>query len=100
MAAMEFAQPVHQTLRTGSDGRAVPVFAELVSKRASAAGRYFAGNGSTYSVFVDSFRRERGFYGQPLRLYVMPPERSVDIDTEDDLELARFYGQRVPHPGR
>jgi CMP-N-acetylneuraminic acid synthetase len=94
MAATEFAQPVHQALRSAADGRAVPVFAEDVGKRASAADRYFAGNGSTYSVFVDSFRRERGFYGQPLRLHVMPPERSVDIDTADDLALAQFYGKR------
>ena len=95
MAAAEFAQPVHQALRVGADGQAVPVFAELVGKRASVAGRYFAGNGSTYSVFVDSFQSKRAFYGQPLQLHVMPPERSVDIDTEDDLELARFYGLRL-----
>jgi N-acylneuraminate cytidylyltransferase len=100
MAAAEFSQPVHQALRAGADGLAVPVFVDLVGKRAAVAGRYFAGNGSTYCVFVDSFRRERGFYGQPLQLHVMPPERSVDIDTEDDLELARFYGQLLHQPKR
>jgi CMP-N-acetylneuraminic acid synthetase len=66
-----------------------------VSHRADTAGRFVAGNGSTYSFNVSAFLRTRDFFGQPLRGHVMPPARSVDIDTADDLELARFYGSRL-----
>jgi CMP-N-acetylneuraminic acid synthetase len=95
MAATEFSQPVHQALREEADRLVIPLFPELVNRRAAATGRYFAGNGSTYSVFIDAFRRERGFYGRPLRLHIMPRERSVDIDTAEDLALAKFYGQQA-----
>jgi CMP-N-acetylneuraminic acid synthetase len=95
MAAVEFDRPVHQALRIQVEGQAIPIFPDLVNSRVSAVGNHLAGNGSTYSVYVDAFRRERGFYGRPLRLHVMPPERSVDIDTADDLALARFYGERL-----
>lgn len=92
MAVTEFQQAMHQALRGDVEGKLTPVFPEMVSRRAEAAGRFFAGNGSTYSVDVSAFLRERGFYGQPLRGHVMPPERSVDIDTAADLDLARYYG--------
>jgi pseudaminic acid cytidylyltransferase len=95
MAAVAFDKPAHQALLEQPDGTTTPVFGDLVNKRASAVGRYLAGNGSTYSVFIDKFRRVRGFYGQPLRVHVMPAERSVDIDTADDLALAKFYGERL-----
>ncbi len=91
MAAAEFEQPVHQALQLRPDGRAVPLLPELVSARADRAGRFAAGNGSTYCAFVDAFRRARSFYGQLLKLHLMPKERSVDIDTAEDLKLAMFY---------
>jgi len=93
LAASEFLQPVHQALHLRADGRAEPVFSELFEKRASDVGRYAAGNGSTYCADVSAFLRTRSFSGGPLRAHLMPVDRSVDIDTADDLELARFYGK-------
>jgi CMP-N-acetylneuraminic acid synthetase len=95
MAVTEFRQPVHQALKRDTDENLKPVFPDIVSYRADSVSRFFAGNGSTYSVNLPAFRRVRGFYGQPLRGHVMPPERSVDIDTAADLELARYYGKRL-----
>jgi N-acylneuraminate cytidylyltransferase len=94
MAVAEFVQPVHQALR--ADGAAMrPVFPEIVERRAASVGPYYAGNGSTYSVAVEAFLRERRFYGEPLRGHIMPRERSIDIDTAADLELAKLYGARL-----
>jgi CMP-N-acetylneuraminic acid synthetase len=95
MAVSEFQQPVHQALRQDVHGILLPVFPDIVSRRADTAGKFVAGNGSTYSVNVSAFFRVQGFYGQPLRGHLMPPERSVDIDTIADLDLARFYGSRL-----
>jgi len=44
---------------------------------------------------VEAFRRERDFYGSPLKGHIMPAERSVDIDTAEDLALAKVYGQKI-----
>jgi CMP-N-acetylneuraminic acid synthetase len=94
MGVTEFKQPVHQALKYDADENLKPVFPDIVSHRADSAGRFFAGNGSTYSVNLPAFLRVRGFYGQPLRGHIMPPERSVDIDTAADLDLARYYGKQ------
>jgi N-acylneuraminate cytidylyltransferase len=47
-------------------------------------------NGAIYFVRTEAFRRERTFRPVRTRAYVMPPERSVDIDTEMDWQLAEL----------
>jgi CMP-N-acetylneuraminic acid synthetase len=51
-------------------------------------------NGAAYIMAVDAYERERQLYGSNLTGYYMPPERSVDIDEQFDLELAEFLLQR------
>jgi CMP-N,N'-diacetyllegionaminic acid synthase len=46
-------------------------------------------NGAVFLADTDWFRRQRSFYSPDTVAYVMPPERSVDIDTAADLEQAR-----------
>jgi CMP-N,N'-diacetyllegionaminic acid synthase len=36
----------------------------------------------------------KGFYGPKTYAYVMPKDRSVDIDTEFDFNLAEFFAER------
>jgi pseudaminic acid cytidylyltransferase len=93
MAVSVFQQPVPQALREQPGGELTPAFPKWVACRANEVCRFFVGNGSTYSVAVDAFRRQRDFYGSPLRGHVMPRERSVDIDTADDLTLAKYYAE-------
>ncbi len=95
MGITEFVQPVHQVLTQSAIDTMVPVFPDQITLRASDVKRYFAGNGSTYCVNVAAFRKAGSFAGQPLRGHVMPRERSVDIDTQPDFELAEFYAKRA-----
>ncbi len=99
MAVTEYVQPVHQALRLAEHGLAVPVFPDLVTRRSDSVDKFVAGNGSTYCVSIEAFRRERKFYGQSLRVHLMPRARAVDIDTAEDLALARFYYQRGDEAG-
>lgn len=46
-------------------------------------------NGAVYVARAKWLRRHRSFYGPKTRPYIMPAERSVDIDTKLDLLLAR-----------
>jgi CMP-N,N'-diacetyllegionaminic acid synthase len=47
-------------------------------------------NGAIYLVRTEALRRERTFRPARTRAYVMPPERSVDIDTEIDWQMAEL----------
>lgn len=95
MAVTEFSQPVHQALRLGDGGTLEPLFPDLVTERKDVAGVFHAGNGSTYCVAMPAFMATRRFYGPGLRGHVMPPERSVDIDTAADYELALVYARQM-----
>jgi CMP-N-acetylneuraminic acid synthetase len=95
IAATEFIQPFHQALRIGDDDVAEPVFHDLVSTRKDRVPEFVAGNGSTYCAAVGAFRRARTFYGSPLGVHRMPWSRSIDIDTAEDLALARFCYERL-----
>jgi CMP-N,N'-diacetyllegionaminic acid synthase len=48
-------------------------------------------NGALYAGRPDSIRERRGFYGPRTYAWVMPPERSVDVDHARDLDLAAFH---------
>lgn len=46
-------------------------------------------NGSTYWATTEAYRREKTFYGATMVGYQMPFRRSIDIDTQDDFDLAQ-----------
>ena len=50
----------------------------------------FLRNGAVYACRTEVFRTTGTFYGQRLRAHVMPQDRSVNIDSEDDLLYAEF----------
>ena len=47
-------------------------------------------NGSIYIWKRDSLIRERQVFYPSTILYEMPPERSIDIDSEFDFEVVRW----------
>lgn len=88
MAVSLCSVPIHQALvREGH--QASPVFPQLIHQRANEVTPFYLDNGSTYAVRVSEFLKQKTFYGKRLALYVMPNERSIDIDTAADLALAR-----------
>ncbi|MEO9386139.1 acylneuraminate cytidylyltransferase family protein [Chromobacterium phragmitis] len=88
IAATTYTHYPYQALRYGEDGAASPMWPELCNRPSREFGALVAGNGSTYAVDVEAFRREREFYGTGMRAHLMPFARSVDIDTLDDFRLA------------
>ena len=48
-------------------------------------------NGAVYVLNVPAFRSSASIYGPGAVACVMPPERSIDVDTEIDLCLADLY---------
>lgn len=47
-------------------------------------------NGAIHVLDVEVFERQKSYTAQPLTGYLMPPERSVDVDTAEDLALAEI----------
>ncbi len=79
--------PVQWLRRIDSDGRLVSYSETDVSRRQDMQVLYEL-NGAIYLVNADTFERERTFFPPRTFAYVMPPERSIDIDTLFDLRLA------------
>ncbi len=82
------------------DGKLTPLHPEWLNQTGAKAGaalpKIVRCNGAVTIVNVAAFRRERNYYGYPLAAYEMPPERSVDIDTEMDFQFAEFLADRNP----
>lgn len=95
MAVTAYDHYAHQAMAMQQDGGLTPMWPELVERRGSDLPPLRAGNGSTYGVEVAAFRRHRAFYGPGLRGHDMPRERSIDIDTQTDLDFALFCAQRM-----
>lgn len=67
-----------------------------VHRRQDYGENFYFVNGAIYLCRTDVFRRERAFLREGnTALYVMPRERGLDIDTPEQLELARFRLEHV-----
>lgn len=63
---------------------------EYFNKRRQDIPQLYKPNGSIYISNNNNIRKFRGFFGNKIVPYVMPQERSVDIDTIIDFKLAEF----------
>lgn len=70
------------------DGLALPFFETFFGKRTQELPPAFRPNGAIHLLDVAAFQAARSYIAQPLYAYVMPWERSVDIDTELDWLVA------------
>lgn len=70
--------------------RLKPAFQDQTAiDRRQEAKDYFLPNGAVYVASTGWLRENRTFVGPETRAYLMPPERSIDIDTRFDLVVAR-----------
>lgn len=53
-------------------------------------GKSYRPNGAIYIVSIPEFRKDRFLYREGSYAYIMPRDRSVDIDTELDFKYAEF----------
>ena len=58
--------------------------------RSQELGRWYRLNGAIYVIGIEEFRSEHGFKPKGTLAYVMPRERSVDVDTAFDFKLVEF----------
>ena len=63
---------------------------EATNKRSQDLETYYLLNGAIYITRIDSFRNDKAFLTKNSYAYIMPQERSVDIDTAFDFKLAEL----------
>lgn len=75
---------------TGSANALEPVLAQSRSARRQDLPETFRLNGAIYCAPASVLRPHGDFFRLPLHGYLMPWSRSIDIDTNDELESARI----------
>ncbi len=65
-----------------------PFFGEFVGRKSQELPTAYRPNGAIHVLDVEAFRRTRSYFSQPLVGFVMPWNRSIDIDNASDLLLA------------
>jgi N-acylneuraminate cytidylyltransferase/CMP-N,N'-diacetyllegionaminic acid synthase len=68
----------------------IPCFPDFIGKKRHEVPETFRANGAVTILDVKAFRKAGTYYGTPLYSYIMPWQRSIDIDTEIDLKFAEF----------
>jgi len=91
LAVTNYTHPAHQALKTGKNNTCTPMWKDLVNKRDDEISELVVDNGSTYAVPVELFRECKSFYGQKLKAYKMPINKSIDINSLDDFEMAEYF---------
>ncbi|HET8707508.1 MAG TPA: acylneuraminate cytidylyltransferase family protein [Pseudomonadales bacterium] len=87
MSVSEFSHTPYAAMTLENDILA-PVFPELIGRKSQEMPPAYRPNGALHILNIKAFEREKSYFAQPLVGYVMPLERSVDIDTKLDLIMA------------
>jgi CMP-N,N'-diacetyllegionaminic acid synthase len=90
MSVSECEHTPFTSLNLTPDGLLEPFFPEYVQLPSLQIPTAYRPNGAIHVLDVAAFRVTRSYYSQPLIAYVMPRERSVDIDEIEDLRYAEF----------
>ncbi len=98
-AVVSVCQSEHSPLWMNTIGEDLSM-AGFLPKSAAGEGRqslqqYYRLNGAVYLANVSYLKENNGFFGPKTYAYMMPQERSVDIDTELDLKFAEFLLTRI-----
>ncbi|WP_026491183.1 acylneuraminate cytidylyltransferase family protein [Butyrivibrio sp. XPD2002] len=64
-------------------------------KRRQDAGTFYRLNGAIYIVYIEKFNNDKFLYKEGSYAYIMPQNRSLDIDTDIDFKLAEILMQKI-----
>lgn len=84
------------------DGKVKPILGwEFIRKRKQDLPEYYSPNGAIYIITPKTLRERKAFYFETTGAYIMPEEKSVDIDTLTDFRIAEAILQSMKgSPGK
>ena len=91
MSVSPFSHTPFAAMRLDKDGYLSPYFPECAGRKSQKMPAAYRPNGALHILSVETLRRERSYFVQPLVGYLMPLERSFDIDTAMDLQSAELF---------
>lgn len=92
-AVVSVCEAEHSPLWCGhlpEDGEFVDFIAHGSMQQRQAGGKFYRLNGAIYIVNTIFFRNEKFLYQKGSYAYIMPQDRSIDIDTDIDFKLAEI----------
>lgn len=93
MAVTNFIHAPYQALNLADDKSLHPAFPLIWKMKSQNLPVPYAGNGSTYVADIKKLKSV-GFGNAKTKGYLMPFVRSIDIDTQEEYELALYLAQK------
>ena len=60
---------------------------EIINKNRQELPNFYRLNGAVYLVKCDYIKKQKNFFGEKTFAYIMPPERSIDINSEMEFKI-------------
>jgi pseudaminic acid cytidylyltransferase len=95
MSLVPFSHPPQRAVHVSDEGLVEPFFGQEYMTQTQELETLYRHDGAIVFAKVDCFLEERKLYGSSVIPYIMPEERSVDIDTEADLRRAEFLLREI-----
>lgn len=89
-STVAFEFPIQRAFRLGDDGMMHPMFPEHWPQRSQDLEPAYHDAGAFYIFSVEHLLRDEQIIGGNIIPYFMPLHRAIDIDTPEDLELAKI----------
>ncbi|MFH1317980.1 MAG: acylneuraminate cytidylyltransferase family protein [Candidatus Omnitrophota bacterium] len=67
---------------------------EIIDKNRQEFSKFYRLNGAVFLGYCDYMKKQRSFFGEKTFAFVMPKERSVDIDDETDFMFTEFLAKK------
>jgi CMP-N,N'-diacetyllegionaminic acid synthase len=90
MSVSEYPHTPFTAMLIDGDDELQPCFPEHLEYQSQALPKAYCANGAIHILDVVAFRKAKDYYAKPLIPYVMPIEKSADIDTENDFQWVEF----------
>jgi CMP-N-acetylneuraminic acid synthetase len=89
---MSVSETEHNALRSifVREKKMIPLFSDKILKKSQELEKTYRVNGAVMVLDIKEFLKLKSYYIFPIAAYVMPRERSIDIDTEFDYRLAKL----------
>ena len=72
-------------------GEITPIFPDLISKKSQELEMTYRINGAIVIQSVNYFLKHKTYFKNPLDPFIMPRNRSIDIDPSDDFNIAEYH---------
>lgn len=94
-AMTTYAHHPHQMMIPDAEGNYIYAWPLVATKKSQELPEAAIGNGSTYAVSCNLFMQTKSFSAGKLKGYFMPKMRSIDIDTQEDLDIALCFSKLI-----